>query len=111
MMQLCVFFFNLTFNSGVLPACWLEGVIRTIYKNKGDSKSLDNYRPITFLSCFGKLFTSILNPRLNKFLDAHNILEVNQSGFCTDYSTMDHMFCIACINRNCKNPEIVLFFY
>ena len=75
MMPLYVAFFNLIFNSGVLPDYRLEGAIRPIYKNKGDSKSPENYSPITILSCFGKLFTSILNARLNKFLDAHNILE------------------------------------
>ena len=55
-MPLYVAFFNLIFNSGVLPDSWLEGAIRPIYKNKGDSKSPENYRPITILSCFGKLF-------------------------------------------------------
>ena len=112
-MPLYVAFFNLIFNSGVLPDSWLEGAIRPIYKNKGDSKSPENYRPITSLSCFGNLSTSILNARLNKFLDAHNILEENQAGFRAGYSTMDHFFCFACINRNCKNPEkeIVLLVY
>ena len=75
MMPLYVAFFNLIFNSGVLPDSWLEGAIRRIYKNKGDSKSPENYRPITILSYFGKLFISILNAPLNTFLDAHNILE------------------------------------
>ena len=70
MMSLYVAFFNLIFNSGVLPESWLEGAIRPIYKNKGDTKSPENYRPITILSCFGKLFTSILNARLN-FLVTH----------------------------------------
>ena len=113
MMPLYVAFFNLIFNSGVLPDSWLEGAIQPIYKNKGDSKSPENHRPITILSCFGKLFTSILNARLNKFLDAHNILEENQAGFRAGYSKMGSYFCFACINRNCKNPEKenVLFVY
>ena len=62
MMPLYVAFFNLIFDTGVLPDSWLEGVMRPIYKNKGDSNNPENYRPITILSCFGKLFTSILNP-------------------------------------------------
>ena len=88
----------------MLPDFWLEGAIRPIYKNKGDSKSPENYRPITILSCFGKLFTPILNARLNKFLDAHNILEENQAGFRAGYSTMDHIFVLHALTekRNCS---------
>ena len=103
-------YFNLSFNSGVLPDSWLEGVIQPIYKNKGDSKSPETDRPITIFSCFGKLFTSVLNARLNKFLDAHTILEENQAGFRAGYSTMDHMFLLHALTeitkprkRNCSN--------
>jgi hypothetical protein len=40
------------------------GIIKPIYKNKGDSNQPENYRPISLLSCLGKLFTSILRKRL-----------------------------------------------
>ena len=33
-----------------------------------------------------------MNARFNKFFDAHNILEENQAGFPSGYSTMDHIF-------------------
>ena len=91
--------FNLIFNSGVLSDSWLEGVIWPIYKNKGDSKSPENYRPITILSCFGKFFTSILNARHNKLLDAHTILEENQAGFRAGYLTMDHVFVLCALTE------------
>ena len=117
MMPLYVAFFNLIFNSGVLPDSWLEGAIRPIYKKKGDSKSPENYRPITILSCFGKLFISMLNmlnARLNKFLDAHNILEENQAGFNAGYSTMDHIFVLHALTeiakaqkRNCSASLLI----
>ena len=108
-MPLYVAFFNLIFNSGVMPDSWLEGAIRPIYKNKGDSKSPENYRPITILSCFGKLFTSILNARLNKFLDAHNILEENQAVFRAGYSTMDHIFVLRALTEIAKTQKKKLF--
>ena len=93
----------------MLPDSWLEGVIWPIYKIKGDSKSPENYRPITILSCVGKLFTSILNARLNKFLDAHSILEVNQAGFRAGYSTMDHIFVLHALTEIAKTQKKKLF--
>jgi hypothetical protein len=42
---------------------------KPIYKNKGDPNNLDNYRAICLTSNMGKLFTSLLNSRLNKLSD------------------------------------------
>lgn len=60
-------FFNLIYDLGIVPEEWLIGIIKPIYKNKGDPTLPENYRPITLLSCVGKLFTSILCERLNIF--------------------------------------------
>lgn len=59
--------FNIIFDSGCIPESCLIGVIKPIYKNKGDPNMAENYRPITILSCMGKLFTAVLNNRLNDF--------------------------------------------
>ena len=61
--------FNLNFSSGIIPDSWLAGIIKPIYKNKGDPYNLDNYRAICLTSTMGKLFTSILNSRLSKLSD------------------------------------------
>ena len=37
-----------------MPSSWLIGMIKTIYKNKGDKFDHKNYRPITIVSCLGK---------------------------------------------------------
>ena len=44
------------------------------------------------MSCFGKLFTSVLNTRLNTYLENNNILGNEQAGFRKGYSTIDHIF-------------------
>ena len=84
--------FNFIFNSGIMPECWLIGNIIPIYKNKGDKQDPKNYRPITILSCVGKLFTALLNNRLSKFSDDFKIIKENQTGFRKIYSTTDNNF-------------------
>ena len=83
--------FNLVFTFGFIPDGWSQGIIHPIYKNKGDKISPDNYRGITILSCFGKLFTSILNDRLNKYLENMNVLNEEQAGFRKHYSITYHI--------------------
>ena len=70
LLPLYVRIFNLILNTGIIPENWVEGLIMPIYKNKGDSMLPENYRPITLLSCMGKLFTAILNERLTLFFNS-----------------------------------------
>lgn len=67
-------------------------IIVPIYKNKDDSLDPGNCRPITLLSCLGKLSTAVLNHRLNTFLEENDILCENQAGFRKHYSTTDNIF-------------------
>ena len=89
--------FNIVFNSGHVPDDWSQLIISPIYKNKGDRASPDNYRAITILSCFGKLFTAVLNNRLNKYLEDMNVLAEEQAGFRKNYGTTDHIFNLKCL--------------
>ena len=89
--------FNIVFKTGLIPKAWSEGIICTIYKNKGDPENPDNYRGITIFSCFGKLFTSVLNNRMNIYLDSMNLLCEEQAGFRKNYSTVDHIFNLKCL--------------
>ena len=70
---------------------WTVGVIRPIYKKKGSPADPDNYRAITIVSNLGKLFTSILNKRLNKYADNIELITKVQAGFGKGYSTLDNI--------------------
>ena len=50
--------FNIIFDSGIVPESWTLGNILPIFKNKGNPSQAENYRPITLLSCFGKIIYS-----------------------------------------------------
>ena len=85
-------FFNIVLKSGFIPNEWGVGVIFPIYKKKGDISDPNNYRGITLLSCFSKLFTALLNIRVTAFLEATKQLGIEQAGFRPGYSTIDHIF-------------------
>ena len=92
MIDVYVYLFNLIFETGILPEVWLIGNIIPIFKNKGCKLDPKNYRPITLLSCLGKICTSILNDRLTHYVENFDVLNENQAGFRPGYSTLDHIF-------------------
>jgi len=61
--------FNIVFDTGLIPESWTIGIINLIYKNKGDPSKAEHYRPITLLGCLGKVFTSVLNNRITKYVE------------------------------------------
>ena len=74
MSDIFVLLLNLIFETGHVPELWSIGIVIPIYKNKGDKFQPQNCRPVTLLSCLGKIFTSILNMRLNTFIEENLLL-------------------------------------
>ena len=99
LLPLYVELFNLIFDTGVVPEVWLTGLVKPIYKGKGDRNQPENYRPITLLSCLGKLFTSILSDRLNTFADELHLISETQTGFRKGYSTTDNIFVLDFLSK------------
>ena len=91
--------FNIVLETGIIPSDWTIGVIKPLYKNKGDINNVNNYRGITLLSCIGKLFTSILNSRLYTYLTNEKILGNEQAGFRPKHSTLDHIFALHILSK------------
>ena len=70
----------------------LGGVITPIVKDVSkEIRDPGNYRGITIAPAMYKLFCSILNSRLNKFMDTNNYIVDNQNGFKKGRSTVDHL--------------------
>ena len=100
--------FNIIFDTALIPDSWTIGVIKPIYK-KGDPTLPENYRPITLLSCLGKLFTSVINNRLKKYSEKYNIIEQVQAGFRQNHSTSDNLFIIKSLIDIAKANKLKLF--
>ena len=101
--------FNIVFYSGIVPDSWSGGDILPIYKNKGNVNSPENYRPITLLSCLGKVFTSIINNRLSTFAEKYETICPNQAGFRKGLSTIDNLFIIQSLIEISKSYKNKLF--
>ena len=89
--------FNLILFSGKTPNEWLISMIKPIYKQKGSCDDPNNYRGITILSCFDKLFTNVINKRLVEYFDENTTIGPEQAGFRARHSTVDHVFTLHCI--------------
>ena len=57
------------------------------YIKKGDKHLCKNYRPISLLSCIGKLMERCVHGHVYNFLQENNLLAISQSGFIKNDST------------------------
>ena len=102
--------FNLILKSGLIPEDWSVGIIVPLYKKKGNVNDPTNYRGITLLSCFCKLFTSVLSQRLYKYVENFEVLGAEQAGFRRNHSTVDHIFVLhTLIELYCKKNKSQLY--
>ena len=89
-------------NSGLFPNCLKIAKVTPIFK-KGCCQLFDNYRPISVLPIFGKIFEKALYSRIYSFLVSQSIIYDKQFGFREGHST-SHAVNYS-INMICKNLE------
>lgn len=82
------FIINLCFETGRVPKCFKTSIVTPIHKSD-DKAKITNYRPITVINNFSKIFEKCLRDRLYEFYVNNNILSKNQFGFCSGLSTTD----------------------
>ena len=77
---------NSSFTNGVFPDAIKIANVLPIHK-KGSTLDVNNYRPISLLSIFSKIFEKAMYQRLNNFLEINEIIYQNQFGFRKSHST------------------------
>ena len=80
MCQVLAFLINESLSEGIFPDALKVAKVVPIFK-AGDTKHVTNYRPISVLSTFSKIYEKAVHCRLNKYLTDHAILHNNQFGF------------------------------
>ena len=79
---------NESLKEGIYPDCLKIAKIIPIHKGK-DKTDCNNYRPISLLSAFNKVFEKKIHTDLTSFIELNNILYTNQFGFRKFHSTTD----------------------
>ena len=79
-------FYNVFIEASIFPDILKVAQVTPIFK-KGGPQLFDNYRPVSLLPIFGKIFEKIIYSRLYSFLSAKNIICNQQFGFRKNHST------------------------
>ena len=91
-----MYIFNACLIQNYFPNRWKNAVTVPVPKPNKPLTNPSSYRPISLLSCIGKLFERLILSRIQNFLEIHDILPNYQFGFRRGHSTTHQ------INRVCK---------
>jgi hypothetical protein len=89
-----------------IPEIWRKSNVILIYRNKGDSRRAENYRPILLTCIHRRLYERYLLDDYIEQID--QILEPQQSGFRKGRSTLEQVFALLSFIK--ANPSAVVAF-
>lgn len=79
---------NLIFKTSICPSHFKIAIIKPLFKS-GDKEQIINYRPLSLISNFAKIFEKALKSKMENFLKKYKLLNMNQFGFRQNTSTED----------------------
>ena len=82
--------FNISLEKAIFPAEWKKAHVTPIFKS-GDASLSSNYRPISLLSCLGKVFERVIFKHTFNFLRDNFVLSEKQSGFMPGDGTVNQL--------------------
>ena len=80
--------FNTSLQTGVFPSLFKRGNVVPIFKS-GPRNEASNYRPISLLPIFSKVFEKAVFPHI--YNHVQNSLDINQHGFVKGHSTVTNL--------------------
>ena len=82
---------NQSWTQGKVPTQWKEAEIIPILKGGKPKEDPHSYRPISLVSCTGKVMERMINERLMYYLESNNIITNTQSGYRKYRNTEDQL--------------------
>ena len=97
---------NKSLSTGIVPKQLKIAKVIPIFK-QSDPKLLNNYRPISLLPAFSKIFEKVVFNRMMNYLNDQNILYKHQYGFRSKHSTIHPIlhFLNNCAEANNARPK------
>ena len=95
---------NLSLSSATVPDSWKLAHVIPLFK-KGEKSEVNNYRPVSLLSCVSKILERVVFKHIFNYLRDSHFLSEHQSGFQPGDSTVNqlcylyHTFCEALDNK------------
>ncbi len=99
--------FNCFLAEGFLEALSTQ-VVHAIFKG-GDASKFNNYKEIMVGPILAKLFTMILDKRLNKWAEQHGLHAKGQAGFRKYYRTTNQLFILRIMIKQSKAKKKPLY--
>ena len=100
------------YDRGQIPTMWKKAIIHPIPKGKGNKVEPLLYRGLALQSCVYKIYSSILNMRLTKYLEGEELISEVQNGFRKSRSCMQHVYILQEVLRyrlGEKKPTFLCF--
>jgi len=82
--------FHFIFSSEEYPTVWKTATVIPLLKT-GSQTEVQNYRPIALLPSLSNVFEKLLHKRIYNYLEHHNVLIPNNSGFRKKQSTLNSL--------------------
>ena len=99
---------NLSLEVGQFPEALKQAKVLPLFKS-GNKQDMTNYRPISLLPLFSKIYEKIVHRQLYEYLDKLGILSESQFGFRTKHSAVHAAYhLIECVNSALERNLIPL---
>ena len=96
---------NISVQKGIFPSKLKKAKVVPVYKNDDETEP-GNYRPISLLSIFNRIFEKLMYHRLKSYLGKNDILFKSQYGFRENHSTQHAIIDIVNVIQNNMDQKL-----
>jgi len=101
--------FNICWKNRKIPADWKHATITLLPKRGDNSTDPGDWRPISLLTSFYKIYMKLIQSRLSPWIESTNRLSSRQKGSVPRNGLQEHVFCLKTTIDNFKHTSAKLF--